>query len=62
MNKRRDRMKKKIKCEFEDQELENIWSALAIYRNVLEDEGQSPITLKEVKKLIIKVRKYLKMF
>lgn len=49
----------KIKCEFTKQELEDLWSALTVWW-IRIDEKENPKTVKDIEKLIKKVRKYLK--
>jgi hypothetical protein len=48
----------KKKCEFTNQELEDLWSALGVWQRNL-DKKQNPQTDKDITKLIKKVRKYL---
>lgn len=49
----------KTKCEFTKQELEDIWSALALWLDQIA-KYENPQNTKDVEKLIKKVRKYLK--
>ena len=47
-----------MKYSFTRQELEDIWSALDVFSDTLTGEGEKQ-TLKDVRKTIAKVKKYL---
>lgn len=49
---------KKVRCEFTNQELEDIWNGLAAWDDEL-DKKLNPNTAKDIQKLIKKVRNYL---
>lgn len=48
-----------MKIEFNEQELNDLWSALTVWQKKL-DQKLNPITHKEIKKLIVKIRKAIK--
>lgn len=52
-----------MKLELNNEELNDLWSALTVWRDKLKSEKRpemlAPITLKAVEKLIVKIRKAL---
>lgn len=48
----------KAKQEFSPQELEDIWSSLEVWDSVI-DKKENPKTVKDIRKLIKKVKKFL---
>jgi len=49
----------KKKCEFNSEELNDLWSALTVWEREI-DQKKNPITTRAIKRLIKKVRGYLK--
>ena len=49
----------KMKYEFTQQELEDLWSGLTCYLDEIKARKDSPQSEKDIKKLVKKVRKYL---
>lgn len=49
----------KIKCEFTKQEIEDIWSAVAIWGRTI-DNVQNPLTKKALDKLARKLKKIIR--
>lgn len=49
----------KVKCEFNREELNDLWSALTVFQREL-DQKQNPKTHRALKRLVKKIRSYLK--
>ena len=48
----------KVKCEFNREELNDLWSALSVWQKEI-DQKKNPQTTRAIKRLIKKVRGYL---
>lgn len=48
----------KDKYEFNQQELEDLWSSLTVWERII-DKKQSPQTTKDIRRLIKKIKRYL---